>query len=174
MYQIRPYDLSQSFKFIPEKKKYSLLFYQGNSVNFTSKKEAFKFISEISNLFVEQLAICEMVNNTIHTFSFHIKPSSKSIKEDFNVYYSNYQMILELIRDLKFYQNEKIQLYQVVLKFSNLLNLIIDNCKILNKKNSNCVLAYKLIIEKSAKSLWRVIENAEMYYSEKKISLFKN
>lgn len=172
MYQITPYDLSQSFKFIPEKKKYCLLFYKGNSVNFTSKREAFKFVSEISNLFVEQLAICEMVNNTIHTFSFHIKPSSKSIKEDFNVYHSNYQIILEIIRDLKFYQNEKIQLYQVVMKFSNLLNLVIDNCKILNKKNSNCVLAYQLIIEKSAKSLWQVIDNAEYHYNNKKLTLF--
>lgn len=40
MYQITPYDLSQSFKFIPEKKKYCLLFYKGNSVNFTSKRSA--------------------------------------------------------------------------------------------------------------------------------------
>ncbi len=78
MYQITPYDLSQSFKFIPDKKKYSLLFYQGYSVDFTSKREAYSFIGQLSILFVEQLAICEMVNNTINSFSFHIGPNSKS------------------------------------------------------------------------------------------------
>lgn len=172
MYQIQPYDLSQSFKFIPEKKKYSLLFYQGNSVDFTSKREAYSFIGQLSILFVEQLAICEMVNNTINSFSFHIRPNSKSNADKFNIYHSNYQRILELIRDLKFYQTEKIQLYQVVMKFDQLINYIIENCKILNAKNKNCVVPYLVIIEKSAKTLWKIISEAENNYHKKSLSLF--
>lgn len=172
MYQITPYDLSESFKFIPEKKKYSLLFYQGNSVDFTSKREAFSFIGKLSILFVEQLAICEMVNNTINSFSFHIRPSSKSNTDKFNIYHSNYQNILQLIRYLKFYHSEKIQLYQVVMKFDQLINYIIENCKILNAKNKNCVIPYLVIIEKSAKTLWKIIENAEYHYKNSQLSLF--
>jgi ribosomal protein L22 len=174
MYQIQPYDLSESFKFIPEKKKYSLLFYKGNSVDFTSKREAYSFIAQLSILFVEQLAICEMVNNTINSFSFHIRPNSKSNADKFNVYHSNYQRILEIIRDLKFYQTEKIQLYQVVMEFDQLINYIIENCKILNAKNKNCVVPYLVIIEKSAKTLWKVIENAENNYRNSQLSLFIN
>ena len=172
MYQIQPYDLSQSFKFIPEKKKYSLLFYKGNSVDFTSKREAFSFIGKLSILFVEQLAICEMVNNTINTFSFHIKPNSKSNKDLYNVFNENSMAILELMRDLKFYQSDKTELYQVTMKFDRLIKLIVDNCKILNKKNYNCVIAYQLIIEKSAKTLWQIIENAEYHYKNSQLSLF--
>ena len=172
MYQITPYDLSDSFKFIPERKKYSLLFYRGNSVDFKSKREAFTFISHVSQLFVEQLAICEMVNNTINTFSFHIRPNSKSNADKFNIYHSNYQNILQLIRDLKFYQSEKIQLYQVVMKFDQLINYIIENCKILNAKNKNCVVPYLVIIEKSANTFWKVISNAETHYHQKSLFLF--
>lgn len=172
MYQIKPYDLSQSFKFIPERKKYNLLFYRGNSVNFSSKREAFNFISEISNLFVEQLAICEMVNNTINSFSFHIKPNSRSNTDKFNIYHSNYQKIIEIIRDIKFYQKEKIQLYQVVMKFDQLINYIIENCRILNHKNKNCVIPYLVIIEKSSQTLWKIIDEAENNYHKKSLSLF--
>lgn len=172
MYQIQPYDLSQSFKFIPENKKYSLLFYQGNSVDFTSKREAFNFIGQLSILFVEQLAICEMVNNTINSFSFHIRPNSKSNADKFNIYHSNYQEILNLIKNLKFYQSQKVQLYQVVMQFDRLIDMIIENCKILNEKNKNCVVPYLLIIEKSAKTLWKVIENAENNYRSSQLSLF--
>lgn len=172
MYQIQPYDLSQSFKFIPEKKKYSLLFYQGNSVNFTSKREAFAFIGKLSILFVEQLAICEMVNNTINTFSFHIRPKSKAVTDKFNVYHSNYQEILNLIKNLKFYQSQKVQLYQVVMQFDRLIDMIIANCKILNEKNKNCVVPYLVIIEKSAKTLRHIIENAGYHYKNSQLSLF--
>lgn len=172
MYQIQPYDLSQTFKFIPEKKKYSLLFYRNNSVDFTSKREAFSFISKVSMLFVEQLAICEMVNHTINTFSFHIKPNSKSNSDLFNLYHSNYQDILQLINDLKFYQNNKTELYKVVMKFDRLINLIIKNCEILNKKNKNCVVPYLAIINNSSSRMWQVIDNAEYHYKSNSLTLF--
>jgi len=172
MYQIEPYDLSQSFKFIPEKKKYCFLFYRGNSIEFTSKRKAFDFTSKLSHLFVEILAIAEMVNNTINSYSFHIRPKSKSNVDKYNIYHNNSRDIFELIRDLKFYQNTKVECYQLVMKFSRLITLIIDNCKILNAKNYNCVVAYQLIIEKSAKSLWQILDNAEYHYQNKKLTLF--
>ncbi|AZA74545.1 hypothetical protein [Chryseobacterium indoltheticum] len=172
MYQIAPYDLSKSFKFIPEKKKYCLLFELGNTVEFTSKRKAFDFIAKLSHLFVETLAISEMVNNTISSFSFHIKPLRKSNNDLYNIYHNNSADIFELIRDLKFYQNVKIELYQIVMRFNRLINLIVQNCKILNKKNYNCVVPYQLIIEKSAKCLWKIIENAAYHYENKKLTLF--
>lgn len=49
MCHIQPYDLSQSFKLIPDRKKYSLLFYTGNSVEFTSKRQAFNFYNITAN-----------------------------------------------------------------------------------------------------------------------------
>lgn len=172
MYQIIPYDLSKSFKFIPEKKKYSLLFYRNNSVDFTSKRKAFDFIAKLSNLFVEILALAEMVNNTINCFSFHIRPNSKSNKDLYNIYHDNLKDISVLVRDLKFYQSDKIELYQVVMKFDRLILLIIENCKILNKKNSNCVVPYQIIIEKASKTLWQIINNAEYHYENRKLTLF--
>lgn len=75
--------------FPKRKRTYSLLFYRGNCIDFTSKRKAFDFIAKLSHLFVEGLAICEMVNNTINCFSFHIRPNSKSNKDLYNVYHEN-------------------------------------------------------------------------------------
>jgi len=172
MYRIKPYDLSQSFKFIPEKKKYSLLFYGGHSVAFTSKRKALKFVADVSALFVETLAICEMVNNTIHPFCFHIKPKSKATTEMFNVYHSNYEQILKHIRDIKLYQSYDVKLYQVVMRFDWLFELLDNNCKILNKKNYNCVVPYQIVLKKAADKLWSVIKNAESNFDNKRLTLF--
>ena len=172
MYQIIPSDLSESFKFIPEKKKYSLLFQVGNSVQFTSKREAFDFISKLSNFFVETLAICEMVHSTINTYSFHIKPNSKANSDRYNVYHSNSLRVYEYIRDLKFYQSDKKKLHNVYLKFTHLIGLIIDNCEILNKKNKNCVMAYYAIMQKLSNSFYAITQDSERYYSANSLTLF--
>ena len=58
------------------------------------------------------------------------------------------------------------------MKFEQLINYIIENCKILNEKNKNCVVPYLVIIEKSAKTLWQIIENAEIHYKNSQLSLF--
>ena len=172
MYQITPYDLSKSFKIIPDKKKYILTFYSGNSIEFSSKRKAFDFIGKISHVFVEVLAICEMTNNTINSYSFHIKPKSKSVKDVFNIYYDNYHSIIDLLNKLKYYQSIKIELYQLIKLFDSLLFLLIDNCKILNTKNHNCVLPYLIIIEKTSNSLSEIVKNAHNYYDAKRLSIF--
>lgn len=172
MYQIEPYDLSQSFRLIPEKKKYSVLFKIGTSVQFTSKREAFDFISKLSQFFVETLAICEMSHNTINTYSFHLKPNSKSNSDKFNIYHRNSAQIFELIKDLKFYQTDKTNLQTVYLKFTHLLGLIIENCEILNKKNQNCVLAYLAIMQKISNSFYFITQDSERYYSTNSLTLF--
>lgn len=172
MYQIQPYDLSQSFRFIPEKKKYSLLFSRGNSIDFTSKKKAFDFVGKLSHFLVETLAIAEMVNNTIHTFSFHIRPNSKANSDLYNVYHSNYQEISILIRDLKFYQSDKTELQHVYRKFTHLIGFILDNCVILNKKNGNCVLAYYSIMQKISNAFYNITDNAQYHYENKRLTLF--
>lgn len=172
MLKIEPYDLSKSFKFIPEKKKYSLLFYTGKSIEFTSKRESFTFISKISNLFVESLALSEMVFNTINSFSFHLKPKSKSNKDYYNKYSENNRYIFDLIKDLKYYQENTTELYKIVHMFKLLFENIISNCKILNSKNNNCVVPYQIIIEKTAKSMFQVIENIEFHYAKNNLSVF--
>lgn len=172
MYQIQPYDLSESFKFIPEKKKYSLLFKIGQTVSFSSKREAFHFISKLSNFFVETLALCEMTHTTINSYSFHIKPNTKANTDYYNIYHNNSLHIFEIIRDLKFYQSDKTKLDFIYLKFTHLIGYILDNCRILNKKNNNCVLAYYSIMQKLSDSFYRVTSNSEAFYNEKKLTLF--
>lgn len=172
MYQIKPYDLSQSFRLIPEKKKYSLLFCRGNSIDFTSKRKAFDFIGKLSHFFADTLAMCEMVNTTINTYSFHIRPNSKVNSDLYNTYHSNYQDILLLIRDLKFYQTDKTELQHVYRKFTHLLGFLLDNCEILNKKNDNCVLPYYSIMTKISNAFYQITENAEYHYENKHLTLF--
>ena len=172
MYKIEPYDLSKSFKYLPEKKKYAITFFSGCRVEFTNKRKAFDFISKVSFLFIEQIAICEMVNNTIHSFSFHIKPNSPSNKDIYNIYHNNYTDILKLLADLKFYQYSKIEMYQLVMCIDKLISLIIENCNILNSKNNNCVIPYSIILQKSSKSLKKCLNNAELFYNNKNLTLF--
>ena len=172
MYQIQPYDLSQSFKNIPEKKKYSFNFYRNSTIDFKSKREAFKFISHVSQLFAETLAICEMVNNTIHTFSFHIKANSKSNHDSYNIYNKNYHDILTYIRDIKLFQIHPVNLQQFVKKFDLLIDLISQNCDILNRRNKNCVVAYQIVLNRSSNSMWVVIDNIHKHYSNNSLTLF--
>lgn len=172
MYQIKPYDCSEFFTRIPSKKKYSFTFYQQNSISFVSKREAFKFSSDISQLFTEALAICEMVANTVHSFSFQIRPKSAHVQDSYNIYHNNNVEISQLIRDLKHPKYSNIELYQIYKKFDNLIYLIIHNCKILNKKNYNCVLPYLIIIQKTAKSLFGIIDKISEKYQPNNLSLF--
>lgn len=173
MYQISPFDLSHSFRLIPEKKKYSLTFYIGKSIQFTSKRESFDFIAKISHFFAETLAICEMTHNTINTYSFHIKPVSKNNSDLYNQYHQNSIRIFDYIKELKFYQTDKTKLSNVYLKFTHLIGLIIDNCEILNKKNKNCVLAYYAIMQKLSNAFYHTTENAEYFYRNQTLTLIK-
>lgn len=172
MYKIQPYDLSQSFKFIPAKKKYSLLFYRGNSVEFTSKRQAFDFIGKISQFFVENLAICEMVNNTIHSYSFHFRPTTPANTDLFNIYHNNYNLIVSNLQTLKFYQSDKTELQNVYRHFTHLIGLITDNCKILNKKNNNCALAYLAIMIRISDVFYNITDNAAKNYETNNLTLF--
>ena len=101
-----------------------------------------------------------------------IKPNSPSNKDKYNVYYNNYTDILKLLADLKFYQYTKIEMYQLVMCIDRLISLILENCNILNSKNNNCVVAYSIILQKSSKSLKKCLNNAELFYNNKNLTLF--
>lgn len=172
MYQIESTDLSESFRFIPDKKKYSFLFQIGNSIEFSSKREAYQFISHLSQFFVETLAICEMTHATINTYSFHIRPNSKANWDLYNVYHQNSLRIFEYVKELKFYQSDKTKLQNVYLKFTHLIGLILDNCEILNTKNKNCVIAYYAIMQKVSNAFYEITSNYHKYYENKSLKLF--
>lgn len=172
MYQIQPIDLSESFKIIPDKKKYSLCFSLGNSVQFSSKREAFDYIGKLSHFFAECLAVCEMTHNTINTFSFHIRPNSPANSDLYNVYHSNCRRIFDYIKELKFYQTDKTNLSNVYLKFTHLIGLILDNCEILNQKNKNCVVPYFAIMQKLSNAFYRVTDDSETFYKSKSLTVF--
>jgi hypothetical protein len=48
MYQIKPYALRTSFRYLPAKKRYSVLFYIGKSVTFSNYNKAQDFIKSIN------------------------------------------------------------------------------------------------------------------------------
>ena len=62
MYQVTPYDVKQSFKLVPKNERYKITFAHGSSISFNSKREAFNFISAISNFFSEILQVSEMIH----------------------------------------------------------------------------------------------------------------
>lgn len=172
MYQIKPHDLTASFKLIPEKKKYTLVFNATTSVDFKSKRETYKFISAISQLFTEQLAICEMVYIIGNSYSFHLKPASKSNQDHYNIYNSNTLAIQKIIGEIKYYQKNQIEIYRFIKLFDNLIYYIIENLTILNKKNSNCVLPYFLILKNSARKFFHEIDNASEIFPNRSFTLF--
>ena len=105
MYQILLYDSSNSFRLIPNNERYSLTIWPNNTVKFTSKRKAFDFISKVSGIISETLAICEMVQNNVNTYSFHLKSESRSNKDSYNVFFENSQSVALHLRDLKSYKN---------------------------------------------------------------------
>ncbi|MCT3653621.1 hypothetical protein HZR02_18365 [Elizabethkingia anophelis] len=173
MYQILLYDASNSFRLIPNNERYSLTIWPNNTVKFTSKRKAFDFIAKVSEIISETLAICEMVNNNINTFSFHLKSESRSNKDLYNVYFENSQSITLHLRNLKSYKHEKTELYKMVRSVDSILVLLEENCKILNVKNNNCANASLALVLKVTKTLNSVLANAQFHNENNTLSLFK-
>lgn len=172
MYQIQPYDLTENFKLIPYKEKFQLTLWQNNSVKFTSKRKALDFISKISHLFVEVTTLSEIVFSSIISFGFHLKPGSKSKTDKFQIFYSNCADIQNYLTELKFYQKSKCELYQIIKRIDNLLLLLADNCTILNKKNSNCVVHHTVILQKVTESLQKVLTQPLFHFHNNTMSIF--
>ena len=173
MYQILLYDSSNSFRLIPNNERYSLTIWPNNTVKFTSKRKAFDFISKVSGIISETLAICEMVQNNVNTYSFHLKSESRSNKDSYNVFFENSQSVALHLRDLKSYKNEKTELYKMVRSIDSILVLLEENCNILNAKNNNCANASLAIILKVTKTLNAVLANAQYHFENNSLSLFK-
>ncbi|MCL1640971.1 hypothetical protein CMT58_15995 [Elizabethkingia anophelis] len=173
MYQISIYDASQTFRLIPNGERYSLTLWANNTVKFTSKRKAFDFIGKVSGLISEALAICEMIHNTVNSFSFHLKSESRSNKDSFNVFFENSQSITLHLRNLKSYKHEKTELHKIIRAVDSILVLLEENCRILNKKNNNCANASLVIVMNVTKSLNAVLLNAQYHFENNTLSLFK-
>ena len=172
MYQITPYDLSQSFRLIPYGEKYVLTLWQENSLQFKSKRDAFKFISAISNFFTEILQLCEILHNSTNSYRYQIKPINKSTKDLYNIYANNDLEIIKLMRDLKYYQSDKIELYQLVKAYSFLLSYIHKNIKILSEKIKTAITDKLILIEKIRNTFEKILSNVEYYYKKNSLSIF--
>lgn len=174
MYQIQPYDLSKSFRFIPFGEKYQLTIWQENSVKFKSRKDAFRFITAISNFFNEILQLCELINSNNNLYRFQIAPKSKSNHDKFSIYCKNDEEINAIIRDLKYFQNEPSELYQIVKKYATLIYLIKNNTEILYKKIGKELAGNYVLICNIDASAKKVLTNPHYYFTEKKFSIFTN
>lgn len=170
--QIKPYDLSQSFKLIPNREKYSLTFWQNNTVLFTSKREAFYFISSLSNFFSETLQVCEMFLQSISVYRYQITPKSKSNKDLYNVFTDNEYQSNSLIRDLKHNKTNQSELYRIVRKFEMLIDYLYQNTEILHKKLKSSITHYLILITKLSQTFQNVLSRPKENYQQNKLTLF--
>lgn len=174
MYQIKVYDLSQTFRNIPEKKKYKLMFYFGKSLHFTSIEKATKFAKQLNPLLTETLAIVTMVNTMIDTYTHHIIPTSRQYDTAYNKYYQNKIFITMAITELKYFQKRKTDLEKIIRKYEEILDLTVENCKIINKRTNNSVLPYSIIAEKTEQKFNYLIDNVTENCTIKNLTLFQN
>lgn len=172
MYQVTPYDVKQSFKLVPKNERYKITFAQGSSISFNSKRDAFNFISAISNFFSEILQVSEMIHATINQYRYQISPKRKSNDDPYNIFYNNDLEINILIRDLKYYQKNAIEMYQLASKFDNLIYYLRKNAKILFAKLPTAVAHIVILIDKINLSFTNVIANVESHYRKNNLTLF--
>lgn len=172
MFQIQPYDLSEKFKLIPYSEKFQLTLWHNNSVKFKSKRTSLEFISKISQLFSEVVTISEIIFSNVLTYSFHLKPLSRSKSDKYQIFHNNSAEIQTILTELKYYQKAKCELYQVIKRIDNLLLLLADNCTILNKKNSNCVIHHTVILQKVTESLQKVLTQPLFHFHNNTMSIF--
>lgn len=172
MYQIQIYDLSKSFKCIPFGEKYQLTLWQENSVMFKNRKDAFKFIADISNFFNEILQLCELIHSNNNLYRFQITPKSKSNSDKFIIYCNNDEEINGIIKDLKYFQNDNIELYQLVKKYASLIYLIKSNTEILYKKIGKEIAGNYVLINNIDVSAKKILSNPKYYFTENKFSIF--
>lgn len=172
MYNVKIYDNTLSFRNVRKEEKYSILIHAHLCLDFSSKRKAFDFLSKVSHLLEEQLAFCEMVVTAINTYSFHIKPYSPSIRDIYYIYTDNHCQILKIIGGLKDKQHCPHQLYQIIMKFNTLFELITENIKIINKRNKNCVAIYQKLFQNSKKSFWKILEDCKNNTDIKELTIF--
>lgn len=172
MYKLNPYDLTDKFHLIPNKEKYCMTFCHGNTVKFRSKREAFDFISKISNFFIEVLQFSEMIQLSINSYRYHITPTSKSPKDLYNIYTENEGLINKLIGELKHFRTTEKEVYKLEMKYNNLLSLLYENVKILYKKLPKAIAHILILIKKLSTSFSLIISNAEQFYKNNSLSIF--
>ena len=100
MYQIKPYDYRESFRLIPNRQNYSVLFYIGKNVTFSNKAKAIDFINSVSAFYNEVLGVCEMLSLYCSNYQYHVRPQRKAHDDNYKRFSENQLTINQLLSDI--------------------------------------------------------------------------
>ena len=173
MYQIQPYDFRESFRLIPHRQNYSVLFYLGKNVTFSNKAKAVKFIEAVNNFYNEVLGLCEMLSLYCSNYQYHIRPQRKDINDNYIRFSENNLSINKLLSDIIISRRVQTTIAQLTRKIIQLISQIEDNFFILHHYDKNCASAQLVIIQNLKNAFNYIIENVFDLYTAGKLSLFK-
>ena len=173
MYQIKPYDYRESFRLIPNRQNYSVLFYIGKNVTFSNKAKAIDFINSVSAFYNEVLGVCEMLSLYCSNYQYHVRPRTKANTDIYKIFADNQQKITQLLSEIiisrRIYTTVDRQTRQII----HLISVIEENFLILHKYDKDCADAQLIIIQNLKNAFNFIIENVFELYTAGKLSLFK-
>lgn len=173
MYQIQPYDFRESFRLIPHRQNYSVLFYVGKNVTFSNKKKALDFIASVNSFYNEVLGVCEMLSLYCSNFQYHIRPLGKANNDNYRRFSENQFTITQLHSDIILSRRIQTSISQLTRKIIQLISTIERNFLILHKYDKNCASSQLVIIQNLKNAFNFIIENVFELYTDGKLSLFK-
>lgn len=173
MYQIQPYDYRESFRLLPNRQNYSVLFYIGKNVTFSNKAKAIKFIEAVNNFYNEVLGICEMLSLYCSNYQYHIRPHRKANDDDYKIFYNNQAQINKLLGDILIDRRISTTISKQTRQIVNLISTIEHNFLILYKKDKLCASAQLVTIQNLKHSFNYTIENVAELYNAGKLHLFQ-
>lgn len=173
MYQIKPYDYRESFRLIPNRQYYSVLFYIGKNVTFSNKNKALDFIASVNSFYNEVLGVCEMLSLYCSNYQYHIRPQRKAHDDNYKRFSENHLTINQLLSDIIISRRVQTTIAQLTRKIIQLISRIEDNFFILHHYDKNCASAQLVIIQNLKNAFNYIIENVFELYTDGKLSLFK-
>ena len=173
MYQITPYDYRESFRLIPNRQNYSVLFYIGKNVTFSNKNKALDFIDSVNSFYNEVLGVCEMLSLYCSNFQYHVRPRRKANDDNYKRFSENHLSINQLLADIIISRRIQTTVEQLTRKLIQLISRIEDNFLILSHYDKNCATAQLIIIQNLKNAFNFIIDNVFELYKAGKLSLFK-
>lgn len=172
MLKVQPYDYRESFRLIPHKQNYSVLFYIGKNVTFSNKTKAQDFIKSVFQFYNEVLGICEMLSLHCSNYQYHLRPQTSMINNKYFQFQKNLQninyLLSEIIVSRKIYTTVEKQTRFII----RLINSLEDNYLILHQLDKDCAAAQLVIISNLKNAFNYIIDNVFELYQAKKLSLF--
>lgn len=173
MYQIQPYDFRKSFRLIPDRQYYSVLFYIGKNVTFSNKNKALDFIASVNSFYNEVLGVCEMLSLYCSNYQYHIRPQRKAHDDNYKRFSENQLTINQLLSDIIISRRVQTTIAQLTRKIIQLISTIERNFLILRHYDKNCADAQLIIIQNLKNAFNYIIDNVFELYTDGKLSLFK-